>query len=262
MKYVPPSVRETAFNCPHCRVLTTQTWFSVRAKRNDEKSRRPMVLDAAARLALTFDSAEDADERKRLETYADMLAAGAPFIWQARQSEHSRLDLCNVFVSLCFECEKLSVWIHDRLIYPRAGEAPPANADLPEPLRSDYDEASSILDQSPRGAAALIRLVVQKLCIHLGQPGKNLNDDIAALVRTGLDPQVQEALDAVRVIGNTAVHPGQIDLRDDRGTAELLFGLVNLIVEKLISVPKHVREVYGNLPKRARDAVAERDGVK
>ena len=107
-----------------------------------------------------------------------------------------------------------------------------------------------------------MRLVVQKLCIHLGQPGKNLNDDIAALVRAGLDPQVQEALDTVRVIGNNAVHPGQIELSDDRATAELLFGLVNLIVEKLISVPKHVREVYDALPKRNRDAIAKRDGVE
>ena len=107
-----------------------------------------------------------------------------------------------------------------------------------------------------------MRLVVQKLCIHLGQPGRNLNDDIAALVRAGLDPQVQEALDTVRVIGNNAVHPGQIELSDDRATAEVLFGLVNLIVEKLISVPKHVREVYDALPQPNRDAIAKRDGVE
>ena len=125
MKYVPPSVRETAFNCPHCHVLTTQTWFSLRAKPNDEKSRLPFILDPAARLALTFDSAKDADHRKRLETHADMLAEGIPFISKASEAEYWRSELYNVFVSKCFECEKLSLWVHDRLLYPRAGEAPP-----------------------------------------------------------------------------------------------------------------------------------------
>ena len=261
MKYVPPSVRETAFNCPHCHVLTTQTWFSLRAKPNDEKRRLPFILDPAARLAYTFDSVQDADERKRLHTRADMLADGTPFVSNAPQAEYWRLELYNVFASKCFECGKLSLWVHDRLLYPRAGEAPPANPDLPEPIRRDYDEASSILDLSPRGAAALMRLVIQKLCIHLGQPGDKLNNDIAALVRAGLDPQIQKALDTVRVTGNDAVHPGQIDLRDDRAAAAFLFPLVNLIVEKLISVPKHVDEVYGSLPESVLQNIAQRDGT-
>ena len=60
----------------------------------------------------------------------------------------------------------------DRLVYPRAGEAPPRTLTLSEDIRRDYDEASSILDRSPRGAAALIRLAIQKLCKELGQVRK------------------------------------------------------------------------------------------
>jgi len=52
------------------------------------------------------------------------------------------------------------------------------------------------------------------------------------------------ALNVVRVTGNNAVHPGQIKLRDDRKTAETLFGLVNLICEKMITEPEHVTTVY------------------
>ncbi|MFN7599434.1 MAG: DUF4145 domain-containing protein [Cereibacter sp.] len=78
---------------------------------------------------------------------------------------------------------------------------------MTEDIRRDYDEASTILDLSPRGAAALIRLGIQKLCKELGQAGKNINDDIGALVKDGLDVRVLQALDAVRVIGNSAVHP-------------------------------------------------------
>ena len=145
------------------------------------------------------------------------------------------------------------------MIYPQRGEAPPANPDLSDDIRRDYDEASSILDLSPRGAAALIRLAIQKLCKELGQPGEVLNADIGALVEKGLDPLVQKALDAVRVIGNNAVHPGHIDLKDDRQVAESLFQLLNLIAEKMISVPKHVDEVYAGLPDGARKAIEKRD---
>jgi hypothetical protein len=71
------------------------------------------------------------------------------------------------------------------------------------------------------------------------------------------------ALDAVRVIGNNAAaHPGKLDLRDDRPTAETLFDLVNLICEKMISEPKHVKAVYEKLPQSAREAIEKRDTPK
>jgi hypothetical protein len=134
--------------------------------------------------------------------------------------------------------------------------------DLPPDVRRDFDEASTILDASPRGAAALLRLAVQKLCKYLGENGKDINADIASLVRKGLDARVQKALDVVRVVGNNAVHPGRIDLRDDRPTAETLFALVNLICEKMITEPKHVETVYAQLPDADRKAIEQRDTPK
>lgn len=169
------------------------------------------------------------------------------------------LLVCNTHIARCYNCKELTIWIYDRPIYPVKGEAPLPNRDLPADILVDYEEASSILDRSPRGAAALIRLCIQKLCKELGQPGKNINDDIAALVAAGLDPRIQKALDAVRVIGNSAVHPGSMDLTDDRATAESLFRLLNLIAEKMISEAKHVDEVYALLPPGARAAIEARD---
>ncbi len=188
---------------------------------------------------------------------------GTPFLWRSPAALPSYFpELHNAFLSKCTHCEQVSVWIYDRLVHPRAGGAPLANSDLPDDIRRDYDEASSILGESPRGAAALMRLAIQKLCKELGQTGENLNKDIAELVKAGLDSTVQKALDAVRVIGNNAVHPGQLNLRDDHATAESLFKLLNVIVERMISAPKHIDEVYEALPEQAHKAIKKRDANK
>lgn len=120
-------------------------------------------------------------------------------------------------------------------------------------------EAASILDASPRGAAALLRLCVQKLCKFLGEGGKNINADIAELVKKGLDPRVQKMLDSVRVIGNNAVHPGAIDWRDNREIAEKLFRLINMIADIMISQPKAIDEIYDGLGEKNREAIVQRD---
>ena len=106
----------------------------------------------------------------------------------------------------------------------------------------------------------MLRLAIQKLCKDLGKPGENLNSDIGALVSDGLSPKIQQALDFVRVIGNNAVHPGQIDLSDDRRTAATLFRLLNVIAEKTISEPKHISQIYNELPEEALKAIERRDG--
>ena len=132
---------------------------------------------------------------------------------------------------------------------------------MPVEVKDDYEEAARIYIKSPRGAAALLRLAIQKLMIHLGQDGKNINDDIAALVAKGLPPLIQQSLDVVRVTGNNAVHPGQLDANDSK-VAEQLFPLVNLIIEYQISLPKRSKELYDALPDGARAAIDKRDEKK
>lgn len=224
------------------------------------KGRLPRVYHAAELEQIAFDEIEDKEERQELQAKFIQLASGRPFFEGSGGTQD--VDVNNVWFSRCFNCNEVALWLYDALVYPPKGEAPLANPDMPNDIRRDYDEASVIPDKSPRGAAALVRLAIQKQCRELGQPGKNINDDIGALVESGLDPRVQQALDAVRVIGNNAVHPGQIDLRDDRATAETLFKLLNLVIEKTISEPKHVAEVYATLPEGAIKAIEKRDRQK
>ena len=189
------------------------------------------------------------------------MAAGSPFDKKlpSGTGQYCYLEFENLFISKCFNCERLAVWAHDTLLYPasKLGAAP--CADLPADVLRDYEEARTILDLSPRGAAALLRLAVQKLCVDLGEPGQNINADIASLVAKGLDPAVGEALDAVRVIGNDSVHPGQMDLRDDRDTAIQLFDLVNFITEQTVTRKRKVAEMYAKLPPDKRAAIDDRN---
>jgi len=148
------------------------------------------------------------------------------------------------------------------MVYPDFQGVQPPNQDLSDDIQADYQEAASILQKSPRGAAAILRLVIQKLCKDLGEEGKNINSDIKSLVSKGLPSAVQKSLDVVRVIGNDSVHPGQIDLRDNVEIAKALFKLVNLIAEKMITEPREVEEIYTSLPEEKKQQIEKRDGKK
>ncbi|MGF7040086.1 DUF4145 domain-containing protein [Mucilaginibacter lappiensis] len=166
----------------------------------------------------------------------------------------------NMFLAYCSHCSKYSIWLKKYMVYPTTGSAPLPNSDMPQEVIQDYEEARNIIELSPRGAVALLRLCVQKLCKHLGEKGENINTDIKNLVSKGLPVRMQQVLDSVRVIGNNAVHPGQIDLIDDRETAYKLFGFINIIVDMLITQPKQIEEFYNiQVPESAKAAIDKRD---
>ena len=75
----------------------------------------------------------------------------------------------------------------------------------------------------------------------------------------GLNPVVQKSLDVVRVIGNESVHPGIIDLNDNKDIAARLFDLVNIVAEQMITQPKQVQALYEKLPDSKKDAIDRRD---
>ncbi|WP_321846768.1 DUF4145 domain-containing protein [Burkholderia cepacia] len=147
------------------------------------------------------------------------------------------------------------------MIIPTTSNVSSPHEDFPAGPRGDYDEARDIFGRSPRAAVALLRLALQKLLKEIGKKGANINDDIAALVKDGLSPHVQQALDYCRVVGNNAVHPGEISLDDTPEMGVVLFEMLNLIVEQLIAQPKRVESYYAALPESARAAIEKRDAA-
>jgi len=163
-------------------------------------------------------------------------------------------------IAICGHCRRSSYWFQTAMIYPNKTTAPLPNKDLPDSIKADFEEARQISSLSPKGAAALLRLAIQKLCVHLGEPGKDLNKDIGSLVQKGLPVGVQKALDIVRVIGNESVHPGQIDISDDPAITAKLFELVNIIASKMITEPNEINKLFDGLPEGKKAAIQKRDG--
>lgn len=181
------------------------------------------------------------------QTWADMWTGG-------------NVNVDGLKTALCSQCKQWSVWWYGEMIRPSITPVEKPSNDLPTEVKRDYEEAAQIVQKSPRAAAALLRLAIQKLCASVGGDGKNLNTDIATLVENGLPKKIQQMLDTVRVIGNHAVHPGQINLDDQPQTAEALFRLVNIIAEKMITEPQEIDALYGSLPEEERQNIAKRDG--
>ncbi|MDE3242727.1 MAG: DUF4145 domain-containing protein [Nitrospirota bacterium] len=253
-----PTVTNSAFSCPHCGAYTTQYWYNgyVKFIREDPKTPGIPPPDFVERIKLLKDL--EPEKRQSLTEWGQRMRSKALFVSQDR--EYNNLPaLCNLFLSQCYNCERWAVWVNEDLVYPpkRFGAMP--NQDLPPHVLAVVEEGRAILNSSPKGAAALLRLAIQMLCKHLGQSGENLNEDIANLVKQGLNPIVQRALDVVRVIGNESVHPGVIDLNDNKDVAVKLFDLINIIAEQMITHPKHVDALYEQLPEAKRNAIKKRD---
>jgi hypothetical protein len=164
-----------------------------------------------------------------------------------------------ILVSECSHCGKWSYWFNEKMVVPAASPIEPPHPDLPDDCKKDYIEAQSVFVQSPRSSAALLRLCIQKLMPYLGEKGKDINTDIKALTTKGLPPRVQKALDICRVVGNNAVHPGELKVEDTPEIALSLFEMVNFIVEDRITRPREIDELYGHLPEDSRKAIEKRD---
>lgn len=162
-------------------------------------------------------------------------------------------------ISRCVACGKNTVWIKDELVYP-SQSAPEPNLDMPESVLILYKEAGEIYGKSPRAACALLRLAIDRLCNELGEIDRDINTNIKNLVSKGLPEKVQKALDLVRVIGNKAVHPGQIVFDvDNIETTRILFELINVIVSNMITEPNKIDSLFQELPQTQKEQIIKRD---
>jgi len=163
--------------------------------------------------------------------------------------------------SNCLRCKNYCFWKDQSLVWPLKSGLPDAIDDCPKEVQAIYNEAREVFPHSPRSSAALLRLAIQMICRECGLPGKDLNSDIGTMVKNGLSAQIQQSLDLVRVVGNNAVHPGQIQIEENKERIERFFSLVNLIVDVLIVQPAKIAAMFDTLvPPAQKKQIEVRDG--
>lgn len=166
--------------------------------------------------------------------------------------------LAKFSTSKCSHCESFSIWYDKKLVFPDQSIAPSPNPDMPEEIVQDYNEASSILNRSPRAAAAMYRLCLQKLMPYIGGEGKHINEDIKKLIADGeLPHSILKSLDIVRIVGNESAHPGTIDLNDQPQIALQLAKLINFIIQSTITQKREIDELYAMTPEQKRNELGE-----
>lgn len=225
-KYYPPEHAKGQFHCPHCGVYAKQRWSHLSAVSDIYTQRNQYGISRRSNiLGLTMFN-ENLTE--------------------------------NWTISICEHCDEKMVWLDNEIVYPKKMIVELPNDDLSEDIKKDYLEAAIILNDSPRSSAALLRLALQKLCKQLGEKGDNINEDIKNLVKKGLNPQIQKSLDILRITGNNAVHPGEINVEEKPELVLKLFELINFIAEKMITELKEIEGFYEELPSNAKEQVKKR----
>lgn len=281
MQDTSPSTEKQSFCCPYCGSHSHQYWYLVNAIQmrdntlpfDARRAHQFINFDAVGRMIrvvrgndLPISPEEITTTSTELRKWYDTILGRQLFLHRNRYPHDALVigtayhtDILNL--SRCYSCKRIAVWVYGKLVYPplQHSDAPLANPDLPEDIKRDYEEAANILELSPRGAAALLRLAVEKLCKILEPTGKNLGYKIGNLVQQGLPVEIQQALDVLRVTGNHAVHPGQMDFNDNKDIALSLFHFLNLIVERMISQKKHIEQAYQTLPEKDLKGIENRD---
>jgi hypothetical protein len=134
------------------------------------------------------------------------------------------------------------------LLYPKNSSAPPPQEDMPEEVLALYKEAASIVSDSPSAACLFIRKALETLLLdyykldpkkyNLDKLIKHLTDDTEQAWSKKFKPH----LESIRLIGNDAAHPREINRADNEQTALTLFGFLNICVEHLISQPLKTKQ--------------------
>ena len=106
---------------------------------------------------------------------------------------------------------------------------------IPEQIRNDYEEASQIIDKSPKAAATLLRRCLQGMIRDFWGIAKGRLIDEIDGIKDKITASQWKALDGLRHIGNIGAHMEKdvnliIDVTSDE--ANKLLRLIELLLEK------------------------------
>jgi len=246
--YIAPKYELSAFNCPHCNAYAEQYWSNLLSD--------PEEFSQKFNNLIQYLISQRIDTSQFRGYFTDLLID-----WS---SELGKCLVRDAKVATCNHCENISFWIKQKMIFPNMITVPLAHQDMPTNVKELYDEARLVSSLSPRSAATLLRVSLERLTENLGEATGNLNARISRLKAKGLPEQVIKVLDLVRIYGNDGAHSNQMDM-DEQDTPEIvnkLFWMVNYIVEKVITEPDEINAMFKQLPESKIKAIENRDNNK
>lgn len=153
------------------------------------------------------------------------------------------------------DASKRELW--RRRLFPTSTRTLPP--EVPEPYRSDFTEAASILDISPQASAALARRTLQQvLKDELRATGRDLEKQIDSVLG-GLPSQVADGLHALRNLGNFGAHPikstatGEV-VKVEPGEAEWTLDIVEALFDHVFVGPARLEARRQELNEKLRAA--------
>ena len=176
------------------------------------------------------------------------------------------------YASACAACGGVVVVLQRLNIQGKPREKPrmvfPFNSSRPIPavvkeqsphIASDYEEAASVLELSPKASAALSRRCLQAILSEKGNANqRNLVQQIEAVLPS-LPSYIADNVDAIRNVGNFAAHPlkeqatGQI-LDVEVGEAEWNLDVLDMLFDFYYVQPEIAKEKREKLNERLQSA--------
>lgn len=218
-KYESPGYKKSAFTCPNCSTYSKHDWVGEKVN----------------------------------ETFGQ---------FAGRYSTSGNKEIINeIWLCKCQSCGYISFWYKEQLAWPLNTNVEAPSDEMADDIKDLYNEARSIVQLSPKGACAILRLALQKLCNRLAEQDekKKIDGAIKKLVENGLPTTLQKAMDTVRIVGDEAVHPGEINIDDNKEIAIAMFRLINIIIEKMVVEPNEIDELYNLMPKNKLEGIEIRD---
>lgn len=164
--------------------------------------------------------------------------------WESTFINQNRYEgiIWTVRSCICPECKRTIIELladnaPQDYVYPKQIARLKLSETIPEEYREDYYEACNVIHQSPKSSAAMSRHCLEKLLTaqeSLESP--TLEEKIKIVIKDKIFPKyIADNIDAVRAVGNFAVHPikstssGTI-VQVEPGEAELLLDTIEYLL--------------------------------
>jgi len=238
LKLIDAEAISLSLKCPHCEVFSS------------------MNIDNSAK---RFKGHNSPEIYFSSETYGDMTVYTThpvdelvfDFICSCPSCKKTVFVQASSFIELIdyreVESSQISMTGYIRSIFPKNRIKVPS--EVPEIYSKDFIEASLILEDSPKGSAALSRRILQNILHNeFNIQNRNLSLEIDAFMKLpNIPAHLADAVDAVRNIGNFAAHPlkststGEV-AEVEPGEAEWLIEVLNDLFYFTFVQPKRLEK--------------------